>query len=72
MAVGTNGYLLLFKPIGTSGSRNYYIKSHDLLLKLCVKKWLEKGKMLGGILLGCCRDYSGLTTYMDPLIFKKK
>ena len=36
---------------------------HDLLLKLCVKKGLEKGKMSGGILLGCCRDYSGLTTY---------
>ena len=27
MVVGTNGYLWPFKPIGTSGPRNNYIKS---------------------------------------------
>ena len=38
MVVGTNGYLWLFKPIGTSGSRNYYIKS-------IVKVILQKGSL---------------------------
>ena len=29
MVVGTNGYLWSFKPIGTSGPRNNYIKSGE-------------------------------------------
>ena len=34
MAVGTNGYLWPFKPIGTSGPRNYYIKSINAIYQL--------------------------------------
>ena len=30
MVVGTNGYLWPFKPIGTNGPRNYYIKSKSV------------------------------------------
>ena len=37
MVVGTNGYLWPFKPIGTNGPRNYYIKSW--LLTVTIKGW---------------------------------
>ena len=42
MVVGTNGYLWPFKPIGTNGPRNYYIKS-----KILAKKNLFAKRIIG-------------------------